>query len=286
MDMRRAAFGSSERGAGGGGAPIEANLDRLQITDTIALTGFTGSFTTQNGLSGSFQGRVNGDTPVTGTIDPQGEGSALRVRSTDAGGVFRSAGLLRQAHGGSFDMTMVPAPGAGQYDGKLRVENTRIKDAPAIAALINAVSIVGLIDELAGQGIQFSEIDARFRLGPSRLTLYSASAVGPSIGISMDGLYDVVNGVLDMRGVVSPLYILNAFGAVVTRKGEGLFGFNYTLKGTATDPVVSVNPLSAIAPAMMRDIFRKPRLKAPDAEFAEDDPPKPKPKAVEAWDLR
>jgi hypothetical protein len=66
-----------------------------------------------------------------------------------------------------------------------------------------------------------------------------------------------------MRGVVSPIYLLNGIGSVLTRKGEGLFGFAYRLKGTAADPDVSVNPLSILTPGMFRDLFRAPAPKLP-----------------------
>lgn len=276
MDMRRADFGTGGTGGGGGSTsgPIEVTLDRLQVTDTIALTGFAGSFTTHAGLSGDFRGRINGQTDVTGQMIPQTGGSAVRVKSADAGGVFRAAGVLRQGRGGDFSMTLVPAQGEGQYNGTLKVTETRVKDAPAIAALINAVSVIGLIDEMSGQGIQFTEVEAKFRLSPSRITVYSSSAVGPSIGLSMDGLYDVPTGRLNMRGVVSPLYLLNGIGSVVTqRKGEGVFGFNYTLRGTASNPSVSVNPLSALTPSVFRDIFRGPRPQSPEEAAREAEKP-------------
>ncbi|MFC3118411.1 hypothetical protein ACFOHS_09880 [Jhaorihella thermophila] len=87
-------------------------------------------------------------------------------------------------------MTLIPVGSEGTYEGTLKIENTRIKDAPAIAALLNAISVVGLINELAGQGILFSTVEARFRLDPQRLTLYQGSAEGASMGLSMDGTYD------------------------------------------------------------------------------------------------
>ncbi len=43
---------------------------------------------------------------------------------------------------------------------------------------------------------------------------------------------------------------------MLTRAGEGLFGFNYKLRGTAGEPKVSVNPLSILTPGMFRDLFR------------------------------
>ena len=54
----------------------------------------------------------------------------------------------------------------------------------------------------------------------------------------MDGVYDVASGLLDMQGVISPIYIINSIGSVLTRKGEGVIGFNYALKGSAQAPTV------------------------------------------------
>lgn len=260
VDLRKAPLDEASAGGGGGGSggssPLRAQLDRLQVTDTLALTDFAGDFTTTGGLSGPFSGRLNGQTPVTGRIVPQNGRSAIEVTSADAGGVFRSAGILEQGRGGAFQMRMTPVDGPGNFEGVLKVTNTRVQDAPAIAALLDAASIVGLLDEAAGQGIHFLEVDARFRIDPQKLTVFESSAVGPSIGLSMDGIYDFASSQLNMRGVISPLYLLNSIGSVLTRKGEGVIGFNYTLTGPANAPSVSVNPLSALAPAMLRDIFR------------------------------
>ena len=106
-------------------------------------------------------------------------------------------------------------------------------------------------------GITLSEVDAEFNLGPDRLTLYSSSAVGPSLGISLDGIYDLKNSRMDMQGVLSPVYFLNGMGQIFSRRGEGLFGFNFRLSGAAKDPRVSVNPLSILTPGAFREIFRR-----------------------------
>jgi hypothetical protein len=142
----------------------------------------------------------------------------------------------------------------------------RIKDAPGIAALVNAVSIVGLVNELNGDGIYFDTVEGRFRLTPNRLTLTEASAVGASMGLSMDGTYARDTNQIAMQGVITPGYLLNGIGSVLTRKGEGLIGFNYTLGGTAKKPAVSVNPLSALTPGMFREIFRAPPPKLPTVD--------------------
>lgn len=279
LDMRKADFGSGGSSQGGGG--LRVALDRLQVTDTIALAPMSGNFTTASGLSGTFTGQVNGETAVGGQVVPQSGRSAFRIQSQDAGGVFRSAGILQQGRGGVMNLVLLPASEPGKFDGSLRVTNTRIQDAPAIAALLNSISVVGLLDEMTGKGILFSEVDAKFLLGPSQLVLYSSSAEGPSIGMSMDGRYDVNNARLDMQGVVSPVYLLNSVGSVLTRKGEGVFGFNYTLSGPVQDPVVQVNPLSALTPGMFREIFREA---PPQPELPEGEVPKPPRRAPDPTD--
>ena len=277
LDMRRSTFGSDPGSSGGN---ISVALGQLRVTDSLTLNNFSGNFQTAGGFQGPFTGRVNGRTSVTGEVLPSGERSAVRIRSADAGGVFKSAGVLDQGHGGSFDMTLHPVDVTGNYEGVLHVADTRVKDGGAITALLNAISVVGLVDELAGQGISFSEVEARFRLTPSQFILYESSAVGPSIGLSMDGDYDVNSGRLNMRGVVSPVYLLNGIGSVLTRKGEGVIGFNYTLRGTSESPVVEVNPLSALTPGFFRGIFRKPGKKAPriSNEVFDTSPPPAKPR--------
>jgi hypothetical protein len=133
-----------------------------------------------------------------------------------------------------------------------------LRDAPGIASLLDAISIVGLLDQLEGPGILFNEVQARFRLTPDRLILTESSATGPSMGISLDGIYDLTSSSLDFQGVVSPIFFLNGIGSIFTRRGEGLIGFNFGLTGPASDPQVSVNPLSALTPGMFREIFRRP----------------------------
>jgi hypothetical protein len=118
--------------------------------------------------------------------------------------------------------------------------------------------VVGLLQQLDGQGLSFTEVDARFRMTPEAIMVTAASAVGPSLGVSLDGTYGLSSQVMDFQGVVSPLYLLNGLGAVLTRPGEGLIGFNFRLGGTVGRPQVQVNPLSVLTPGMFREIFRRP----------------------------
>ena len=117
-------------------------------------------------------------------------------------------------------------------------------------------------------------MEADFRLTPGRITVSKGSAVGKSLGVSVDGVFATDTGQLSMQGVVTPVYLLNGIGSVFTRKGEGLFGLNYALTGSAAKPKVSVNPLSVLAPGGLRNIFRGPKTKVPKVA-GEPEPEKP-----------
>lgn len=254
IDLRAAAFGAGD----GDGGPLSLTLDRLTVSEGIALTGFRGEFRAGSGLDGRFSALVNGRAPISGTVVPTRTGAAIRIVSDRAGLVLEAADVLRNARGGDMDLTLNPTGATGVYNGRLNVRGTRIIRAPALTELISAISVVGLLDQMNSGGISLSEVDADFRLDSNRLTLYRSSAVGPSIGISLSGIYDLKNSRMDMQGVLSPVYFLNGVGQIFSRRGEGLFGFNFRLSGNAKDPRVTVNPLSILTPGMFREIFRRP----------------------------
>lgn len=256
IDLRHATFKRSA--ARGPAVPITLSLDRLTVSQGIDLTGFKGDFTTLGGFNGNFTAQVNGTAKVTGTVVPSTDGTAVRVRADDAGAVIGGAGVFDKGRGGGFDLTLTPRAEAGEYDGHLTITDIKVVKAPALADLLSAISIIGMLDQLNGPGILFTNVESDFRLTPDAIEVTKGSAIGPSLGISAAGLYDLDTGVFDMQGVISPLYLLNGIGSALTRAGEGLFGFNYKLRGTSGEPKVSVNPLSILTPGMFRDLFRAP----------------------------
>lgn len=256
-DIRRATFGPP-RPAGDGDTPIRIALDKLTITDTLALTGFRGSFATAGGFHGDFAGQVNGTAPVSGVLAPSANGrSAFRIEAEDAGLALASSGIYDSGRGGRLSLILAPRDAPGTYDGALSVRGIRVVHAPALASLLDAVSVVGLIQQLQGEGIVFSDVTGRFLLTPDAVEIEQGSAVGASLGVSAAGVYRTADKMLDLQGVISPVYLVNGIGQIFSRQRDGLFGFNYTLKGPKDAPRVSVNPLSILTPGMFRDLFRK-----------------------------
>jgi hypothetical protein len=255
IDLRR----MPDRGRGGAtGSPFSLRLDRLIVTDNIAFTGFRGDFSPRGGLNGSFTASVNGEGAVVGTVVPTASGSAVRIQSDDAGKVMAAAGVFASARGGSLDLQLTPREGDGVYDGRAEIQNVRVRNTNALAELLNAISVVGLLEQLNGSGIQFNNAEVDFLLTPRAIEISRGSAIGASLGVSMAGVYQTGSQQLNVQGVISPIYLVNGVGAFLTRRGEGLFGFNYQMSGTADDPTIGVNPLSILTPGMFRDIFRRP----------------------------
>ncbi|MCK0170160.1 AsmA-like C-terminal region-containing protein [Aliiroseovarius sp. S1123] len=260
IDLRGASVGANRgRGTAQGQTPIDLRLDRLIVSEGIVLTPFEAALSSgANGLSGQFEGRVSGGPVIQGVAAPQPNGTAFRINARDAGAVMREAGLFKSAKGGTMELILTPAGGKGVYEGSLAItDNLDVHNAPAMAELLSAISVIGLLQQLGGQGIPFTDVNARFRLDPEKVTIYESSASGHSMGISMDGYYYLGTEQLQMQGVISPFYVVNSVGRIFARRGEGLVGFNYQLEGTATSPKVSVNPLSILTPGIFRDIFRR-----------------------------
>jgi len=245
-------------GSGEGPGRIDVTLDRVVVTGGIALRDLRGTLSAKSGLSGQLSAQLDGGPPLIVRLTPARHGSTVSVRSDDAGGMLRGTGLYKRAKGGSFELVLVPQGPAGSYDGQAKISNLRVGGTPLAAELLSAISVVGMVELLDGDGLSFSDVEARFALRPGAVEIREASAVGPSLGLSASGVYLTQSKQIDVQGVISPIYMLNSIGSGLTRKGEGLFGFNYRLRGSASDPQVSVNPLSILTPGMFRDIFRSP----------------------------
>lgn len=248
---------------GGGAQPgrivpvIDVRLDRLRIGGDLALTGFRGRFGGEPVFTGQFAGEVNGGAEVQGSVQPAQNGrNGYVIRGDDAGAVFRAAGIFSRGYGGVLDLRIVEDGPPGSYSGRVSAGGMRVRDAPVLAELLGLISVVGLLEQMGGEGILFSDVVGRFAIRPDRVILRDGRAAGASLGVSLQGTYDRAAEFLDMEGVVSPVYFVNSLGQVVSRPGEGLFGFTYRLTGPADAPRVNVNPLSILTPGPLREIFR------------------------------
>ncbi|RRH75100.1 hypothetical protein [Falsigemmobacter faecalis] len=251
-------------GSGGARTPITVSLDEARVAGDIRLSQIRGRISTgPGGVDGQLTARLGGQVPIGLALAAGPGGTSVRLQAQDGGAALRAAGLFDKAHGGALDVVVVPDGARGHYRGQMSMKVFVVRNLPALAEMLNAVSIIGLIDQLATSGIAFGEASGGFRMTPDGVELNEMSAVGASFGVSLEGVYYTTQDRLNLRGVISPFYMVNAIGSVLTRPGEGLVGFTYRIEGPARAPRVSVNPLTALVPGFLRDMLRRPAAKLP-----------------------
>jgi hypothetical protein len=81
--------------------------------------------------------------------------------------------------------------------------------------------------------------------------------------VTFNGVVDFARDSVSLSGTYIPAYGLNnAFASIPVigtilggGRNEGLLGITFGVSGRASQPEVSVNPLSAVAPGIFRKIF-------------------------------
>ena len=109
------------------------------------------------------------------------------------------------------------------------------------------------------------------------VTIREGRAAGSAIGATFAGMVDRKAERVDLTGSLVPLYGLNSLlgslpilgDILVSKKGEGVFGLTYAMKGNLNEPSITVNPLSVLTPGIFRRIF----------EFSPAKEPAPQPQA-------
>ncbi|CAA7615306.1 conserved hypothetical protein [Magnetospirillum sp. LM-5] len=215
----------------------------------------------------TVKGGLPGDKHFLAEIRPGGpKRRTVKVTSDDAGETLRAFDSYEHLMGGSLEVE-------GAYDdskedqplsGLVRITDYNIVKAPALARLLTVAALSGIVDVLKGEGVGFSTLDAPFTLTDGLLAVKDARAYGAALGITGSGEIDVDASRIALEGTVVPAYALNSalgkipvLGWLVTggEKGGGLVAFNYRMKGPTADPDVWVNPLSALTPGFLRNLF-------------------------------
>lgn len=260
---------------------IEIALDRLVLTSRLALAPATGRI----GDAGpgepflAVEGPANGGALTRLALTDAGRGLTLRLTTEDAGRLLGDAAYFRGGIGGSLVLDVAISPDAPDMDGRLLIRDIVVKNSPVLGRLLSVASITGVLEELTTGGLAFSSVESRFRRRDGRLYLERSRALGGSIGLTIEGVYDETGDRLDLSGVFSPAYLLNGLlgevpllGSLLTgRRGEGVFGFAYTVRGSSKSPAVAVNPLSILAPGALRGVL--------EAMSSSDPAPDPAPRA-------
>jgi len=115
-------------------------------------------------------------------------------------------------------------------------------------------------------GVDFSRMRVEFTRARGSFSIREGIVSGPMIGATVDGTIDYVKDDVRMRGTFIPLYGLNNIFGQIPLFGiflgggnkEGLVGVTYEVVGPTNGPTLHVNPISAVAPGLLRKFFDFP----------------------------
>ncbi len=190
----------------------------------------------------------------------------LAVRAGDAGRAFGVFGVSDQVVGGRLEVDGTIDRGVPERPlaAQIRITDYRLLDVPALARLLDTLSVTGLLNLLQGGGLTFDQLDGQLLWQDDQITLTNLRTAGNGLGLTVDGRIDIASERVDLSGTIVPLYEVNRIvgwipllGDLVTGgPGEGLFAATYSADGPWADPNISVNPLAMLAPGILRRLFQ------------------------------
>jgi hypothetical protein len=216
----------------------------------------------RNGVIKSFtlSGKLGHDTPLTADLRarPQGK-DVIYVETNDAGAFFRFTDTYSKTVGGQLQLAMdPPTVEPSTKEGLISVRDFSVKGEASLDR-VAAGGQTGLQN-----GVAFSRLRAEFTRQNGQLTIRDGVVKGPMIGGTIEGSIDYPGNQVRMSGTFVPMYGLNnMFGQIPIvglflggGSNEGLIGVTYEIVGTPGQPVLNVNPISAMAPGVLRKIFQ------------------------------
>jgi hypothetical protein len=211
-------------------------------------------------LLGDIRTRVSNGRPV------------IYLETNDAGALFRFTDIYQRMVGGRLWLGMdPPTQDSSPQDGIVNVSNFSIRGESALDRVVSNNPQY----QPRNNAIDFTQARADFTRAPGRMSIRDGVLRGPTIGATIEGNIDYARDQVAVRGTLVPLYGLNnMFGQIPIvglflggGSNEGIFGITYEVSGPTGNPQPKVNPISAIAPGLLRKFFEF--RDAGDRTFAE-----------------
>lgn len=161
---------------------------------------------------------------------------------------------------GSIELTSIRSIENLKADVNIKLDDFVLIDTPASLKLLSLPSISGIVSIAEGEpGIRFGYGEINYIETKDSFTDIEAFAVSDSLGLVMDGNIDRNKKIINMKGEISPMHLVNAIiqklpiigSILVGNEGEGMFSIDFTLTGNQDDPDVDSIPLSIIKPRII-----------------------------------
>ncbi len=215
------------------------------------------------------EGTLPGGKPMSlRWLPASGATHQLSVVAEDAGSALKVLGVIDDVSGGRLTITGTASDDDPKRTirGRAEVSEYRLVNQSALVRLLTIATLTGIADALTGEGFQMYRFESDFTKTGGRVDVPLARTWGPSLGLTASGFLDYDTDRIDMKGTVVPAYSLNSLVGKIpvvgflltgcgTGKGCGMFAAVFTATGKLSEPTISVNKLSALAPGFLRGVF-------------------------------
>jgi hypothetical protein len=223
----------------------------------------------------ALNAKIGRDTPLIGDMRTRIANGrpVIYLETNDAGALFRFTDIYQRMLGGKLWIGMdPPTQDSTPQEGVLNVNNFAIRGEGTLDQVV-----ANNPQAVRANAIEFSQARADFVRTPGRMAIRDGVVRGPIIGATIEGSIDYARDQVGMRGTLVPLYgINNMFGQIPIvglflggGSNEGIFGITYEATGPTSNPQTKINPISAIAPGLLRKFFEFRDVSDQDRAFVE-----------------
>ena len=236
-------------------------------------------YTSEDGFMASIKGRASRDelgwkdidmwgvaqgvTPVAIKLLPDRDRLAFNMNADNFGNALQGMGFGKGVKSGRIEVNgESTAADPRTITGKIKIDSFTVEDLPVLARLLSAMSPFGFVDLITGKA-NFDRLRSDYTWKGSDVELRELRAAGSVVGINLDGHLDIETGKAYLVGTVVPFSFMNSIigaipllGDVITGgNGGGIIAASFTVRGELSNPDISVNPVSLLAPGILRRIF-------------------------------
>lgn len=242
-------------------------VDKLWTNPDVPISNFAGSAKLRNGV-GMYEVHMVGNYGSSKQVKlkadyvprPNNE-FYLSLNSNNAGSTLKVLRIYENMSGGNLRIE-AKRNADKEFIGHASIRDFNIHNTPVLAKVLTVASFTGMVNMLTGEGIAFSHFDAPFEYKNKTLSVQDSKAFGNVLGITISGSYNGRTEALNGKGLIAPAYSINSFlgripvvGSLLSGKDGTVFAANYSVSGSIDDPKVDINPLSALSPGSLKDLF-------------------------------
>ncbi|EFO34038.1 hypothetical protein TRICHSKD4_0524 [Roseibium sp. TrichSKD4] len=258
------------------GISVTANIDRVIGNNSERIDDFTGKVDIAGSdITGiNMTGRLKGNAPFRFVMEPFSRGRTVNGQFGNSGAMLSFLDLFDRMRGGQGELDVVMSSET-QWTGQFNIKKLSIANDPALERLKTRERlrggqqdpgqvIVHTRQNVEGSDASFETLEIDFVRDGDTINITKGALQGAAFGGTVSGDIDLNTQTLDMVGTFVPIYALNNAFAKIPLLGfalggggneGGLIGVTYKLSGELADPVLTVNPVSAIAPGIFRRMF-------------------------------